>query len=394
MKQRIAYLTMLYNSTFLPIQYFVDDTCLLCLPQVESDWNPSELPRHNLLHEEVQVSYLTTDAFLHYGIVRNFDTKEVLIIGPITSTRIQHSALPQIMSSLSISLLYKHEIEDFFQRIPTFSYQQFINFLALFHREFNGKIIDPGTYFLNLNSDHLVPIEKKHSSALYDAKEEERFHNTYAYEQELFHYVEAGNIMAIENLFTKTTRFEYGEIGSTSLRQQQNLFIASVTMLTRHSIAGGLDIETAYQLSDTYIQESESATSIEKIEQLSYLAVLDFAKRVAACKIPTGMSPDIYKCIQYVSTHTNQSLSVADIANAVGKSRSYISRRFKQELGFNLSDFIMRRKLEEGKSLLTYSDKSISEISEYLCFSSQSYFQNVFKKKYGLTPYEYRISTR
>jgi AraC-like DNA-binding protein len=50
----------------------------------------------------------------------------------------------------------------------------------------------------------------------------------------------------------------------------------------------------------------------------------------------------------------------------------------------------MRRKLEEAKSLLKFTDKSISEISEYLCFSTQSYFQNVFKKKYGMTPKKYR----
>ena len=50
----------------------------------------------------------------------------------------------------------------------------------------------------------------------------------------------------------------------------------------------------------------------------------------------------------------------------------------------------MRRKLEEAKSLLTYTDKTVSEISEYLCFSTQSYFQNVFKSKYGMTPKEYR----
>ena len=50
----------------------------------------------------------------------------------------------------------------------------------------------------------------------------------------------------------------------------------------------------------------------------------------------------------------------------------------------------MRRKLEEAKSMLNYSDKTVSEISEYLCFSSQSYFQNVFKRKYGMTPKEFR----
>jgi len=50
----------------------------------------------------------------------------------------------------------------------------------------------------------------------------------------------------------------------------------------------------------------------------------------------------------------------------------------------------MRCKLEEAKNLLKFSTLSLAEISNYLCFSSQSYFQNVFKKKYHITPNQYR----
>ena len=64
-------------------------------------------------------------------------------------------------------------------------------------------------------------------------------------------------------------------------------------------------------------------------------------------------------------------------------------RRFKEELVFQIGAFITRCKLEEAKSLLTYSEKSLAEISNFLCFSSQSYFQNVFKKQYGITPMQY-----
>ena len=70
--------------------------------------------------------------------------------------------------------------------------------------------------------------------------------------------------------------------------------------------------------------------------------------------------------------------------------RSTLSKKFKREMGFNISSYIMRRKLEEAKSMLNYSDKTVSEISEYLCFSSQSYFQNVFKRKYGMTQKDFR----
>ena len=86
----------------------------------------------------------------------------------------------------------------------------------------------------------------------------------------------------------------------------------------------------------------------------------------------------------------NDPIQVTDVAEHIGRSRSYLSGRFKKELGFEIGGFIMRCKLEEAKSLLTYSDKSLIEISNYLCFSSQSYFQNVFKKKYGMTPKQYR----
>jgi AraC-like DNA-binding protein len=69
-------------------------------------------------------------------------------------------------------------------------------------------------------------------------------------------------------------------------------------------------------------------------------------------------------------------------------------RRFREELGIHIGTFITRCKLEEAKILLTYSDKSLADISNYFCFSSQSYFQNVFKKQYGITPMQYRKNTQ
>ena len=54
----------------------------------------------------------------------------------------------------------------------------------------------------------------------------------------------------------------------------------------------------------------------------------------------------------------------------------------------------MNARLEEARNLLTHSEKSLAEISNYLCFSSQAYFQNVFKKKFGITPTQYRKDSR
>ena len=122
--------------------------------------------------------------------------------------------------------------------------------------------------------------------------------------------------------------------------------------------------------------------------------LLDFCARIHACMMPPDMPQELHACISFIRNHTNESISIADVAKQIGRSESYLIKKFKDELGINVGAFIMRCKLEEAKSLLTYSDKSLSEISNYLCFSSQSYFQNVFKKKYGITPAQYRKENR
>ncbi|MGN0840252.1 MAG: helix-turn-helix transcriptional regulator [Candidatus Ornithospirochaeta sp.] len=65
-------------------------------------------------------------------------------------------------------------------------------------------------------------------------------------------------------------------------------------------------------------------------------------------------------------------------------------RHFQSELGITIDEYVIECRLREAKSLLKYTDKSLTEISNYLCFSSQSHFQNLFKKHYGITPLKYR----
>ena len=79
-----------------------------------------------------------------------------------------------------------------------------------------------------------------------------------------------------------------------------------------------------------------------------------------------------------------------DVAHEVGLSRVYFSNKFSKELGFSVGSFIRRCKLEEARSLLLYTDKSIAHISSYLGYSSQSHFQNLFREQFGMTPKQCR----
>lgn len=180
-------------------------------------------------------------------------------------------------------------------------------------------------------------------------------------------------------------------MADTPLRQAKNIFIGTATKIGMlAAIPGGLDVEETYQLIDLYVRQCEQMGTLQEIGSLHYVMAMDFCRRVGDSQAPEGLTEEISICISYIRSHTNENISISDVAAHIGRSNSYVIKRFKEELDINLGAFIMRCKLEEAKSLLTYSDKSLAEISSYLCFSSQSYFQNVFKKKFGITPLQYR----
>ena len=60
----------------------------------------------------------------------------------------------------------------------------------------------------------------------------------------------------------------------------------------------------------------------------------------------------------------------------------------------SVGEYITRCKLQEACDMLVYSDRTLAEISAYLGYSSQSYFQNVFKKRFDMTPMQYRKQNR
>lgn len=385
-----AFCQTLYNCIYLPIHYYKNGQLQLALPDTGFPFDLAAPHLSELCSRESPAAYLITKEFHYFGLVRNQKTGQMILIGPVISILPSSASIRNIMREYAIPPEYQERLTELYQFMPICSFHQFCHFLALFYQELFDDVIDVQTYF-KINTDIKdTAIASLHTSQSYEAKETESFHNTYRYEQLYLDYIRTGNVDGLKKFFSNAFSIQAGRMADNTLRQTKNILIVSATLATRCAIEGGLDIESAYQLSDIYIQEGEKLQDTKELNQLQYDMLLDFTRRVAQAQIPRDTASDIYQCIQYIKQHTNQAISTSDVAACVGKSRSYLSRRFKKELGFQMNEFIMRCKLEEAKALLAYTDKSISEISSYLCFSSQAYFQNVFKKKYGITPNAYR----
>lgn len=92
----------------------------------------------------------------------------------------------------------------------------------------------------------------------------------------------------------------------------------------------------------------------------------------------------------YVCENIEDKLNREQIAGHVCFSPNYVSKIFKREMGISLSEYIVVQKVEKAKKLMEEGNENIGEIAERLGYSSFSYFTEIFKRKTGYLPSEYR----
>lgn len=98
----------------------------------------------------------------------------------------------------------------------------------------------------------------------------------------------------------------------------------------------------------------------------------------------------ILKMIEYLHTNYSSKFSLSDMAAHSNVSRGECCRYFKKMMHMTISDYLMEFRISKAVELLKSTDLAISEVSEAVGFSSQSYFIESFKKKMRLSPLAYR----
>lgn len=100
-------------------------------------------------------------------------------------------------------------------------------------------------------------------------------------------------------------------------------------------------------------------------------------------------SHPVKMAIEYIHNNKFQFIYAKDIANAIKIDRSYLSTRFKQEVGVTITDYIHQVKTDLTIELMESHMYKLNEISEMLGYSNYTYFSRVFKKYKGVAPSEY-----
>lgn len=333
------------------------------------------------------VSYYVDNNFLYYGLLRVKAADVSLVIGPIAQTAIDHAMAIRILRAMGEKIDRAGEVIDYFSAMPAYPLRNFLQMLCTINYCLNEEKTEAGQ--LLLGEEPVPPLSPPPIDRKPDMSAP---HNTLELEDRMLSYVEHGQVAEVLELFQQPLEGRAGRMAADTLRQEKNLIICAATLITRAAIRGGLNRETAFVLSDTYIQKAELMLDYAGLARLSAQMVLDFTKRVDTAKCGPHNSKLIRAARNYIFDHINEQILTDALASFLRMNRTYLCNLFMQETGMTVNHYIANVKIDEAKRLMQVTHKSIAEISEYLGFSSQSYFQKKFKKYTGVTPREYRIN--
>lgn len=357
--------------------------------------DPVEPYLANILRVTTNVGYFVTAHFYYYGIINSGVTK--IVIGPAKQTPDSDQELRELAFRVDVPA---EDVEEFIEgmksivRMPLESIMQIlctINYILN-----NEKLeLEDITIYESEQNDLKRLLERQRSdrvfSPIQSADEQQTHeHNTYTQEQQMLRMVRKGDTPALREWIASAPAIRGGTLASDQLRQVKNMFVVTATLVSRAAIQGGLSTEDAFSLSDAYIQKCELLSALDRITNLQYHMVLEFAQRVERIRFGGQPTQLTIAVANYIQHHLSEPIRAEEMAKELYMSRPYLSAKFKEETGETLTDFILKEKTEEAKRLLRYSDKTATAIGSYLGFSSLGHFSRVFRKYTGRSPAEYR----
>lgn len=111
-----------------------------------------------------------------------------------------------------------------------------------------------------------------------------------------------------------------------------------------------------------------------------------------AGSIKSGTTKSVKMILDYISANYMYPITIEELAETVNLSKHYFMRFFKKYMGMTCIEYINDYRLNIAANLLLTTRMRITEVAASIGITNLSYFNRIFKKKYHLTPKEYRAN--
>jgi YesN/AraC family two-component response regulator len=308
-----------------------------------------------------------------------------MIIGPMFLSKISVKNIEDYLETREPSIYTRRQMIRILSEVPVLLLSMVKQYAAMLHyiikdemirsvefyyqnQEINQKFSEIFTSYINLDPDYSTSGEKQVLKAIKD-----------------------GNIN-YRNIIDQEINFEGGFISDTgdSIRDGKNTLLVFNGLCSRAAIDGGLPVKVAKKMEMKNTNDIEKCKSISQLINVNLKIIDDYVYAVRESHKNPQISKTIQECCDYIRANIQNVIDIDDIANNLGYTPYYFTKKFHSEMGIRITDYIKQARIDYAKIALISTNKSIQEISDYLQFGTRNYFTKVFHDIVGVTPVSYR----
>lgn len=383
--------TTMSDLSGVPVRIFERDKPIFYHALAALSRDPMLLYQDGIRMVKAHLGYYVTPMFHYYGIVNAGDTR--IVVGPTFPVQSSDQALRELAFRADVPADETAAFVQGMKSIVPLPLESLMQMLCTVNHILNHEKLQLADIAIYEDEQMALQSETQRRRVRRltgETAEAALPHNTYDLEQTMLSIVRKGDTAALREWIRRAPAVRGGILAGDALRQMRNTVIVTATLVSRAAILGGMDVEDAFSLSDSYIQQCELLSAPDRLTNLQYHMIMEFTQRVERVRHGAHESKLAVQVTNYVQKHLSEPVNTEALARELYMSRTHLSARFHAETGETLATFITKEKMEEAKRLLRYSDKSMTAISSYLGYSSPGHFANVFRKTVGLSPSEYR----
>lgn len=184
--------------------------------------------------------------------------------------------------------------------------------------------------------------------------------------------------------------WEYAWVGFTG---SDAPIILNATDFSKNTpvISGGIPGESIHrQILHIYDARGNSLEHAVEMTGRLYTMLSLFMQNSSRKKTADTASSYVQKSIEFITANYSYNITVEDIADYVGLSRSHLFRSFQNVLKVSPKEYLTSFRMKQACYLLEHSRLSITAIANSVGFDNSLYFSKVFRQEKGMPPREYR----
>lgn len=314
----------------------------------------------------------------------------IIILGPVFDAAGSLDTLQTKLRGMNLSVSLTAATVKKLKQVPILPISTLYQYIKMLHWVITEQELDVSRIRLQHRED--APEQEDNAESVWNPDRARML------EKEIMQQIREGNVYGpwSGSDYRRFGRFadkDVYDLGNP-LREDKDTAIIFAALSSRAAMDGGLAPRVAKQLEVQYIRAIEQCDDMPALMQVNGAMVDDFIRRVHAGKEGPRLSPAVQECCMYVHSHLLEEIRLEDVAEAVGYTGYYLTKKFRKETGQSLTDYINHARIQYACIQLETTQKPLQEICDELQYCSRSYFTSIFQKEIGCSPTAYRNGCR